>query len=108
MTFDRTPWQNAETPETGVARSVSDEYWRSGTVVTPDGLDFLAPLAGLPWGLDDGGRDLLAVACGLEEDGSALLDAGCVLFCPPTCPGAYNHQQSPTPTSLKCTVLTGQ
>jgi len=58
MTFDRTAWQKAETLETGVARSVSDEYWRSGTAVTPDGLDFRAPLAGLPGGLDDGGSDL--------------------------------------------------
>ena len=92
MTLDRTAWQKAETLETAVERSVSDEYWRSGTDAAADGLDFRAFLVPLAWGLDDGGRVLPRAAWGLEEDGRDLLDAGWVLSWPPTCPGAWECQ----------------
>jgi hypothetical protein len=72
MTLDKTAWQKAETLETGVASSVSEECCKSGTKAG-EGLDLFPALG-----------DLLD----LDEDGRVLLGAICVFFWLPVCPGA--------------------
>lgn len=59
MTLEMTARQNADTLETGVARSVREEYssWGAGAA---NALDFFPPLVGLvDSGREDGGRVLL-------------------------------------------------
>lgn len=75
MTFDRTAWQKAETSETGVASSVSEEYRKSGTKAA-EGLDRFPALGDLATSLD-------------RDEGSRLLvETTCVFLRPPVCPGA--------------------
>jgi hypothetical protein len=72
MTFDKTAWQKVDTLDTGVANSVRELYWISGTDVA-EALDFLPPLDDFVDDLEDGGR--------------ALLEAGWVVPRPSACPG---------------------
>lgn len=74
MTFDITAWQNAETLDAGVERSVREVYCRC-SAGTSDGRDLFRPFAG--FGVGDG----------LEETTIVVFDGAGALSGALTCPG---------------------